>query len=179
MHFTPDGRFGFTPERDQDTVSKIDLTSRTLVKSIPFPTGSKPYMLRVSPDGKVVWVQTSGVNTNVVLDVESMDVLHREATGKGPVQSAFGPPGQRCGLVTHLDESFVLVLERATGRVVKRIEVGGAQANPSVMPDGKTAYVTVPSRNEVGAIDMVELEVIGRISAGEEPMGLVVFEAKG
>ena len=32
------------------------------------------------------------------------------------------------------------------------------------------------SRNEVVAIDMVELAVVGRIAAGEEPMGLVVFD---
>jgi YVTN family beta-propeller protein len=133
-------------------------------------------MLRVSPDGKVVWVQTAGARTNVVLDVESMDVLHTEGTGKGPVQSAFGPQDSRYGLVTHLEETFVLVLDRRTGRTVERIDVGGAQANPSFMPDGKTAYVTVPSRNEVAAIDMVELAVVGRVAAGDEPMGIVVFD---
>jgi YVTN family beta-propeller protein len=133
-------------------------------------------MLRVSPDGKVVWVQTAGANTNAVLDVERMDVLHTEGTGKGPVQSAFGPEGSRYGLVTHLEETFVLVLDRATGREVQRIEVGGAQANPSILPDGTLAYVTVPSRNEVVAIDMVELAVVGRVAAGDEPMGIVVFD---
>jgi hypothetical protein len=34
----------------------------------------------------------------------------------------------------------------------------------------------VTSRNEVVAIDMVELAVVGRIPAGEEPMGLVVLD---
>ena len=50
LHFTPDGRFGFTPERDQDTVSRIDLATRRVVQTVEFPAGSKPYMLRVSPD---------------------------------------------------------------------------------------------------------------------------------
>jgi YVTN family beta-propeller protein len=58
---------------------------------------------------------------------------------------------------------------------VQRIDVGGPQANASFMPDGKTAYVTVTSRNEVVAIDMKELVVIARIAASEEPMGIVVF----
>ena len=66
-------------------------------------------MLRVAPDGKVLWVQTAGATTNVVLDVEQMETQHSEATGKGPVQSAFGPPGSRYGLLTHLEETFVLV----------------------------------------------------------------------
>ena len=47
-----------------------------------FPRGSKPYMLRVSPDGKVVWVQTSGAKTNVVLDAESMETLHERTDGR-------------------------------------------------------------------------------------------------
>ena len=133
-------------------------------------------MLRVTPDGKDLWVQMVGANTNVVLDPESMEVLHTEPTGRGPVQSAFGPAGGRYGLVTHEQDDFVLVLDRETGRTVQRIEVGGPQANVSFLPDGTTAYVTVTGRNEVVAIDMVDLAVVARIATGEEPMGLVVFD---
>ena len=133
-------------------------------------------MLRVSPDGKDLWVQTAAANTNVVLDSESMEVLHTEPTGRGPVTCAFAPASGRYGLVTHLEDDFVLVLERETGQTVQRIEVGGPQANVSFMPDGATAYVTVTGRNEVVAIDMAELAVVARIAAGEEPMGLVLLD---
>ena len=88
-------------------------------------------MLRVLPDGKHLWVQTAGANTNLVLDVEGMETVHTEPTGRGPVQSAFGPAGGRYGLVTHLDEPFVLALDRENGRAVRRIDVGGPQANAS------------------------------------------------
>jgi YVTN family beta-propeller protein len=44
------------------------------------------------------------------------------------------------------------------------------------MADGAIAYVTLSSRNEVVAIDMRELAVVGRISAGEQPMGLVLVD---
>ena len=136
-------------------------------------------MLRVAPDAKVVWVQTAGDMANVVLDAESLETLHREPVGRGPVQSAFGPAGGRYGLVTHLEETFVLAIERESGRSVERIEVGGPQANVSFMPDGRTAYVTVTSRNELVAIDMTELTVVGRIAAGEEPMGIVLLDPSG
>ncbi len=153
----------------------IDLATRRIVKTVAFAAGSKPYMLRVSPDGRVVWVQTANERTNAVLDAETMETLHTEPTGKGPVQSAFGPDGSRYGLVTHLEDDFVLVLDRATGKTVQRIDVGGPQANASFMPDGATAFITLTSRNEVVAIDMNELAIVGRVPAGEEPMGLVVF----
>ncbi|MCD6031819.1 MAG: hypothetical protein K0S78_4001, partial [Thermomicrobiales bacterium] len=35
-------------------------------------------MLRVSPDGAIVWVQTASAQTNAVLDVETMETLHTE-----------------------------------------------------------------------------------------------------
>ena len=54
--------------------------------------------------------------------------------------------------------------------------MGAPQANPSFTPDGAVAYVTVPSRNEVVAIDMQELVVVDSIPAGAEPMGVVVFD---
>jgi len=133
-------------------------------------------MLRVAPDGRDLWVQTVGANTNVVLGVERMETRHTEPTGRGPVQSAFGPAGGRYGLVTHLEEPFVLALDRQTGREAGRIDVGAPQANASFAADGATAFVTVPSRNEVVVIDVAELAVVARIPAGEEPMGIVVFD---
>ena len=152
------------------------MTTRQIVKTAAFPEGSKPYMLRVDPSGTVVWVQTAETNRNVVLDVETLETLHAEPVGRGPVQSAFCPASGRYGLVTHLAESYVLGLDRQTGRVVQRVDVGGPQAKASFMPDGATAFVTVPNRNEVVAIDMTELVVAGRILAGEEPMGLAIFD---
>ena len=133
-------------------------------------------MLRVSPDGRTLWVQTAGTHRNVVLDVERLEVQQSEATGQAPVQSAFAAGEGRYGLITHLEDDFVLVLDRETAKPVARIDVGAPQANPSFVPDGATAFVTVPSRNEVAVLDMRELAVIARIQAGQEPMGLVVFD---
>jgi len=176
VHLSPDGRSGFTPERDQDTVSKVDVGSRSIVKTVSFPQGSQPWMLRVSPDNKYVWVQTGGMNTNVVLDADTLDVVHTQATGKQPVECAFQPRDGRYGLVTHFDDTFVLVLDRQTGREVKRIELGAAQANPSFAPDGATAFVSVMGADDVAVIDMAQLAVVGRIKTGSKPMGLVLLE---
>jgi DNA-binding beta-propeller fold protein YncE len=133
-------------------------------------------MLRVAPDGKDLWVQTAETHANAVLDVESMEVLHTEPTGRAPVQSAFGPNGGRYGLITHLEEPFVLAIDRRTRRAAQRIDVGGPQGNVSFLSNGAVAYVSVTGRNEVVAIDMNELAVVGRIPTGGEPMGLAVFD---
>jgi YVTN family beta-propeller protein len=133
-------------------------------------------MLRVSPDGKYVWVQTSAANTNVVLDAETMETVRTTPVGKGPVQLAFQPSGGRYGLVTHLQDGFVAVLDRENYRVVKRIEVGQPQVNASFTPDGATAFVSVTGRDEVAVIDMQVLAVAARIKTGGQPMGLVLLD---
>jgi YVTN family beta-propeller protein len=133
-------------------------------------------MLRVSPDGKQVWVQTGQANTNVVLDAETMAVLETTPAGRQPVQSAFQPSTGRYGLITHAEDTFVLVLDRQTGKEVTRIDLGQPQANASFTPDGGAAFVTVMGADEVAVIDMAQLAVVGRIKAGGEPMGLVLLD---
>src|SRR5712692_6127003 len=68
LHLSPDGRLAYFPERDQDTVSALNVTARQVVNRVNFPKGSKPHMLRASPDGKYVWVQNAVANTNEILD---------------------------------------------------------------------------------------------------------------
>jgi YVTN family beta-propeller protein len=131
-------------------------------------------MLRVSPDGRYVWVQTGQANTNVVLDADTMDTLQTTSVGKQPVEAAFQPNDGRYGLLTHFDDTFVLVLDRQTGREVTRIDVGAAQANASFTPDGATAFVTVTGADSLVVIDMRQLAVVARLQTGGRPMGLAL-----
>jgi YVTN family beta-propeller protein len=136
-------------------------------------------MLRVSPDGKALWVQTGTANTNVVLDPETLEILQTTPAGKQPVIAAFQPNGGRYGLVTHADDTFVLVLDRDSGQAVTRIEVGQSQSNTSFSPDGALAFVSVTGANELAVIDMANLAVVARIPTGPAPMGLVLLDTTG
>jgi YVTN family beta-propeller protein len=160
-------------------VSKVDLVTRSIVKTISFPSGTRPWMLRVSPDGKALWVQTGTGNTNVVLDPETLDILQTTPAGKQPVVAAFQPNGGPYGLVTHADDTFVLVLDRDSGQAVTRIEVGQSQSNTSFSADGALAFVSVTGANELAVIDMANLAVVARIPTGPAPMGLVLLDATG
>ena len=133
-------------------------------------------MLRVSPDGKEVWVQTSDADTNVVLDAETLATVATTPVGRQPVTLAFQPGPGRYGLVTHQQDGKIVVLDRRTGREVKRIDVGKPQANTAFTPDGATAFVSVMGGSEVVALDMGELAIIARIPTGGQPMGLVLLD---
>jgi YVTN family beta-propeller protein len=171
----PNGRFGFTPERDQDTVAKIDLERRVVVQRVAFPAGSRPFMLRVRPDGRAVWVQTQATAMNVVLDAESMEIVQSAPVGRDPEQSAFQPDGGPYGLIAHLASNALFVLDSDSGDVVTRIELGESQGNICFSPDGTIAFVTSPSSNSVVVVDMAHLTVGGRIPTGMRPQGLVLL----
>jgi DNA-binding beta-propeller fold protein YncE len=173
LHFTPDGRFAYTPERDQDTVSMFDARTWELIKTVTFPQGSQPYMLRVSHDGKEVWVQTSKVDTNVVLSAEDLSTLATLPTGKGPVTNGWTPDG-RYSVVSNSGDTFASVFDAKTYKEVARLAVGQGGSNVGFTKDGSTGFMSVTGANAVAVIDMGKLTVVTQLKAGTQPQGLIV-----
>jgi DNA-binding beta-propeller fold protein YncE len=149
------------------------MVSRTLVKTVSFPARSKPHMLRVSPDGKEVWVQTADANTNVVLGADDLSVLSTEPTGKSPVTNAW-TPDRRYSIVTNGRDTFAQVFDARTFKEVKRLTIGPGGTNIGFSKDGKTAFVAVTGANRVAVIDVAKLALESQIRAGTEPQGLIV-----
>ena len=151
----------------------LDTETLRIANRAEFPEGSRPWMLRVSPDGREVWVQTA-TGSNVVLDSQSLEMLHTEELGEQPVTVAFSPDS-RYNLVTHFADDWVAVIDSRSGKLIKRLEVGQNGANVSFRPDGRFGYVAVTGENAVAVVEMESLEVETRLTVGEEPMGLIVF----
>ena len=174
LHYTPDGRFAYTPERDQDTVSMFDTRTWELVKTVNFPQGNQPFMLRVSPDGKEVWVQTAKADTNVVLDAADLSTLTTLPTGKGPVTNAWTPDA-RYSVVTNSGDTFASVFDARTYKEVARLAVGQGGANIGFTRDGSTGFMAVTGANAVAVIDMAKLNVVSQLKAGTQPQGLIIL----
>ncbi len=174
LHFTPDGRYAYTPERDQDTVSMFDIQTWNLVKTVNFPQGSQPYMLRVSPDGKEVWVQTGKIDSNVVLSAEDLSTLATLPTGKGPVTNAWSVDG-KYSLVSNEGDTFASVFDAKSYKEVARLMVGQGATNIGFTRDGSTGFISVTGANSVAVIDMAKLNVVSQLKAGTQPQGLIVL----
>ena len=151
----------------------LDTETLKVAKRVNFSEGSKPWMLRVSPDGKEVWVQTA-TGSNLVLDAQTLETLHTEELGQQPVTVAFSPDG-RYNIVTHFADSWVAVMDPQSGKLIKRLEVGQNGANVSFRTDGRFGYVAVTGENTVAVVEMESLEVEKKLHTGEEPMGLIVL----
>jgi DNA-binding beta-propeller fold protein YncE len=174
LHFSPDGRYAYTPERDQDTVSMFDVQTWNLVKTVNFPAGSQPYMLRVSPDGKEVWVQTGKIDSNVVLSAEDLSTLATLPTGKGPVTNSWSVDG-KYSVVSNSADTFASVFDAKTYKEVARLTVGQGASNIGFTRDGSTGFMSVTGANSVAVIDMAKLNVVSQLKAGTQPQGLIVL----
>src|SRR5262245_47661852 len=130
-------------------------------------------MLRLSPDGKEVWVQTADTNTNVVLDATDLRVLATQATGKQPITNAW-TPDRRYSIVTNGQDTFAQLFDARTFKEVKRLTIGLGGTNIGFSKDGRTAFIAVRGANEVAVIDVERFALAQRIPAGKEPQGLIV-----
>ena len=130
-------------------------------------------MLRVSPDGKEVWVQTAETDTNVVLSADNLSVLATQPTGKFPVTNAW-TPDRRYSIITNGKDTIAQVFDAKTFNEVKRLTVGEGGTNIGFSKDGKTAFIALREANAVAVVDMRKLALEGRINAGKEPQGLIV-----
>ncbi len=149
------------------------MTSRKLLKTVSFPAKSKPHMLRVSPDGKEVWVQTADANSNVVLNADDLSVLSTEPTGKSPVTNAW-TPDRRYSIVTNGQDTFAQIFDARTFKEVKRLTIGPGGSNIGFSKDGKTAFIAVTGADAVAVIDVEKLALASQITAGKAPQGLIV-----
>jgi DNA-binding beta-propeller fold protein YncE len=149
------------------------MVSRRLVKTVSFPARSKPHMLRVSPDGKEVWVQTADANTNVVLDAAELAVLATQPTGKYPITNAW-TRDRRYSVVTNGQDTFAQIFDARTFKEVKRLTIGPGGTNIGFSKDGKTAFIAMRNTNDVVVVDLDEQALASRIKAGIEPQGLIV-----
>jgi DNA-binding beta-propeller fold protein YncE len=149
------------------------MTRRKLLKTVSFPAHSKPHMLRVSPDGKEVWVQTADANTNVVLNADDLSVLSTEPTGKSPVTNAW-TPDRRYSIVTNGQDTFAQIFDARTFKEVKRLTIGQGGSNIGFSRDGKTAFIAVTGADAVAVIDVEKMTLVSQIPAGKAPQGLIV-----
>ena len=143
------------------------------VTSVASGHGSEGFDL--SPDGREIWAANAGDGTVTVIDVGS-----KKATATFPVavhgnRLKFTPDGKRVlisgGGFFGGSLNFE-VLDVATRREIKQLDMGGGSGGVLIVPDGSRAFVAVSGKNKVVAVDLKTLEVSGELATGNNPDGL-------
>ncbi|HXE52035.1 MAG TPA: YncE family protein [Tepidisphaeraceae bacterium] len=134
------------------------------------PVGHGPEGFDLSPDGKEVWAANSHDGTVSVIEIASKSLA---ATLNIPTRRAnrlkFTPDGKRV-LISDISGTGVVVVDVASRKELKRIDLGAGAAGILMQPDGARAYVS--AGDGVSVIDLKTLDVSARIASGHGPDGL-------
>ena len=147
------------------------------------PVGASPHGLRITPDGKHVWVANLKGGTVSVIDTESRKQVTQIAAGKGPAQVGFTPDG-RFGFVSLSEENKVAVIDPANRKVIRKIAVGTVPIQLYATPDSKLVLVAnqgTPKKpgTTVSVIDLASMKVAATITTGAGAHGVVISRDNG
>lgn len=154
------GRFQIyvSNERSND-VTVIDGTTLTAIAT--FPVGKRPRGIHASPDGKTVYVALSGtpVGDPPQLDAKGNPILTNKDDDDDDVKSDKAADG-------------VGVIDVASRKLLKKINVGSDPEEFDLSADGKTLYVSNEDVKTGSQIDIASGKVSRIVSIAGEPEGV-------
>lgn len=165
-----DGRRAWTGDIGSNTVTELDLSTGTALRSIAVPT--QPEAVNVTADGAQVWVGSNATGRVSVVDAAT-GTVRTAAEGFGwPYRVLFTPDASQVLLPDYRGEEL-RVLDRATFAERGRIPFpGGGPQGIAIAPDGQHAFLSLSAQSRVAVIRLADRQVIGHVSVGETPDGV-------
>lgn len=167
------------------TLTVIDGVSRKVVSTVPL--GKRPRGLKLSPDGKLLYVALSGspiagpgVDEKTlppadkgadgigVVDVATLKLVNILRGVSDPEQLAVSADGKRL-FVASEDTGRAIILDSATGKSIASLAVGGEPEGVTLSPNGKFVYVSSEEDHQVAVIDVAANKVVSTFKVGDRP----------
>jgi YVTN family beta-propeller protein len=181
------GLRAYVSNEDDGTVSVIDVDACRLDTAIP--VGKRPRGLRLSPDGRSLFVAVSGSikappgkeAPTKAADRSADGIALVDLTSKGV--SAVLPGGQdpesfdvsadgRTLYVSNEETAETSVVDVNAKAITATVPVGREPEGVALRPDGKVVYVTSEGDREVAVIDTASRKVIAHIKTGARPRAI-------
>jgi YVTN family beta-propeller protein len=193
--FSIDGMYAFfTCEFSGGGLAKIDLMQRKVVSQMKFTREggaghSMPQDLRISPDGKTLFVADMEADGVHLVDVQTFKQIGFIPTGRGAHGLYPSRDGKKLYVTnrgTHMGDTkpkgpgSVSILDFATRKVEKTWQIpgGGSPDMGNVSADGKMLWLSGRFDRAVYAIDTTS-GAVKTIPVGTEPHGLTVWPQPG
>jgi YVTN family beta-propeller protein len=180
-----DGVRVFVTNEASGDLSVIDGATQSVIATVPL--GKRPRGIKISPDGRSIFVALSGSpSAPPGVERDSLPPADRAADGIGevdvatlqlrriiqagidPEQLEINGDGTRL-YVANEETAQVSVVNVAAGRVVATVNVGDEPEGVTLRPDGKVLYVTSEADGSVFAIDTATNTVLKEIGVGHRP----------
>jgi YVTN family beta-propeller protein len=182
---------------DSNTVSVLDISTNTVVATIP--VGAGPRGVAVSPSGTRVYVTNYTSSDVSVIDTASNAVVGtipvspappdgKSQTGPvpgprdlpppppAPMGIAIDPAGTRVYVANNIS-GHVTVIDTITNTVLGSVISGSIPFGVVVHPSGNLVYATNSGEDSVSVIDTATRAVLKKIPVGVQPYGIAVNPA--
>ena len=165
-----EGRRLYTSNIRDGTVSQLDMQAGRYLTRFSVP--EQPEAIGITPDGAEVWVGSNARGTVSVLDPTTgatEEALH----GFGWPYRIFVTPDNRRVLIPDLRGNTLRVFDRATREQVGELEFAGAGPQGiTLSADGRIVFLALSQKDQVAAIDLETLDVVGYLRTGARPDGV-------
>lgn len=167
------------------TLTVIDGLSRKVLSTVEL--GKRPRGLKLSPDGKLLYVALSGSPiAGPGVDEKKLPPADKGADGIGivdtatlklvkilrgvsdPEQLAVSGDGKRL-FVASEDTGKAIILDAASGNTLASLAVGGEPEGVTLSPNGKFVYVSSEEDHQVAVIDAAANKVVATFKVGARP----------
>lgn len=176
LYFSPDGKTLWLMA-GKDGVIRVDADSGQVTGSLTLPSAVRG--LKYTPDNR--YLMASAVNQIVFIDPDTMTIQRKfDNLGVGPILYSDITPDQRYIIAPAAFDHQVIVIDVASGKVIKRLVTGLNPINVLVSPDGQFAYISNATDKHVSKINLNTFEV-SAFRTHEGPNGLAFipsFEKK-
>jgi PQQ-dependent catabolism-associated beta-propeller protein len=171
----PAGSLAYVSNERDGTITVIDTKTDSVIDTIK--VGARPRGIRISPDGRRVYVALStpsgkayaeADNRIAAIDVESNKVVATYDVGSDPEQLAVSLDGKFL-YASNEDAGTASVTEIQTGKLLSTLVVGIEPEGVTISPDGRWVYVTAETSNTVSVIDTRTNQVAATFLVGARP----------
>jgi YVTN family beta-propeller protein len=176
-------RMYLAPMGNPKKVTIVDVGAHKAIGEIPFTSVVRP--VAITNDEKRFFAEVDGLVGIEMADIASRKMVQRVPAELAPEHKQKGSRSHGLGIrpgekeiwecdVEH-KEVHVYDITSDRPRQVATIPMGGTVYWLTFSPDGRFAYVSVLSRNEVAVVDAAKREIVARIAVGREPKRLIVM----
>ncbi|MEO6078740.1 MAG: cytochrome D1 domain-containing protein [Steroidobacteraceae bacterium] len=167
------------------TLTVIDGASRKVTNTVQL--GKRPRGLKLSPDGKLLYVALSGSPiAGPGVDESKLPPADKGADGIGivdtatlklvnilrgvsdPEQLAVSGDGKRLYVASE-DTGRAIVLDAANGKTIASLPVGGEPEGVTLNPNGRFVYVSSEEDHQIAVVDTMTNQVAASFKVGQRP----------
>jgi YVTN family beta-propeller protein len=167
---SPDGLFAYVTSELDDTLTKVDLTTDTVVSV--FNVGREPYNVAISPNGQIAMVTNSSGNSVSRINL-STNAITTIPLGQFAMDVAIDSASS-FAYVTEFYNNRVAKIDLSTNAIVGRVTVGGGPRGIAITPSGDFAYTANDSSGTASKIDLSTFTRVATITTGTNPYGVTV-----